>query len=117
VRNAIRYRGAGALTLFLVAEIDERVVGHVAFSPVTISDATNTKDWYGLNEGLSFLKQLRGANCAFVGDSNYYIRFGFKNFPELIYEGVPQEFFLALPFSEKIPQGIVIFHEGFMADS
>ena len=31
-------RAAGVLTLSLVAEIDERVVGHIAFSPVTISD-------------------------------------------------------------------------------
>ncbi|MBN1695747.1 N-acetyltransferase, partial [candidate division WOR-3 bacterium] len=39
-------RAAGALTLSLVAEIDGRVVGHIAFSPVTISDGV--KDWYGL---------------------------------------------------------------------
>ena len=31
-------RAAGALTISLVAEIDGRVVGHVAFSPVSISD-------------------------------------------------------------------------------
>jgi putative acetyltransferase len=109
-------RTAGALTLSLVAEIDEQVVGHIAFSPVTISDGT--KDWYGLgpvsvlpeyhkqgigkaliNEGLSLLKQLGGQGCALVGDPNYYKRFGFKNFPELVHEGVPQEVFLALPFN------------------
>ena len=39
-------RSAGALTLSLVAEVDGRVVGHIAFSPVTISDGT--KNWYGL---------------------------------------------------------------------
>ena len=39
-------RAADALTISLVAEIDGRVVGHIAFSPVTISDGT--KDWYGL---------------------------------------------------------------------
>jgi putative acetyltransferase len=125
-------RAAGALTLSLVAEIDGRVVGHVAFSPVTISDGS--LNWYGLgpvsvlpeyqkqgigksliNEGLSLLKQLGGQGCALVGDSNYYIRFGFKNFPELVHEGVPQEVFLALPFNEKVPQGTVVFHEGFLA--
>jgi len=116
-------RAAGALTLSLVAEIEGRVVGHVA------------KDWYGLgpvsvlpeyqkqgigksliNEGLSLLKQLGGQGCALVGDPNYYKRFGFKNFPELIHEGIPQEVFLVLPFNEKIPQGIVVFHEGFLAN-
>jgi putative acetyltransferase len=125
-------REAGALTLSLVAEIDRLIVGHVAFSPVIISDGT--KEWYGLgpvsvlpeyqkqgigqsliNEGLSLLKQLGGQGCVLVGDPNYYKRFGFKNFPELVHEGVPQEVFLALPFRERIPQGIVVFHEGFMA--
>lgn len=125
-------RVAGALTVSLVAEIDGRVVGHVAFSPVTISDSTT--DWYGLgpisvlpeyhkqgigksliNNGLSMLKELGGQGCALVGDPNYYNRFGFRNYPELIYEGIPQEFFLALPFTNHVPQGIVVFHEGFMA--
>jgi len=125
-------RAAGALALSLVAEIEGRVVGHVAFSPVVISDGT--KDWYGLgpvsvlpeyqrqgigksliNEGLSKLKLSGGQGCALVGDPNYYIRFGFKNFPELVHEGIPQEVFLALPFNERIPRGIVVFHEGFMA--
>ena len=126
-------RAAGALTLSLVAEIDGHIVGHVAFSPVIVSD--DTKEWYGLgpvsvspeyqkqgigksliNEGLSLLKQMGGQGCALVGDPNYYIRFGFKNYPKLVHEGVPQEVFLALPFNEKIPEGIVVFHEGFMAN-
>jgi len=126
-------RSADALTISLVAEIDERVVGHIAFSPVTISDGT--KDWYGLgpisvlpeyqkqgmgksliNEGLSLLKKLGGQGCALVGDSNYYKRFGFKNFPELVHEGVPPEVFFALPFTEKVPRGTVVFHEGFLAE-
>ena len=33
-------RAAEALTVSLVAELDGRVIGHVAFSPVTISDGT-----------------------------------------------------------------------------
>lgn len=126
-------RAAGALTLSLVAEIDGQVVGHMAFSPVTISDGP--KGWYGLgpvsvlpeyqkqgigksliNEGLSLLKDMGGQGCALVGDPNYYKRFGFRNVPGLIHEGVPQEFFLVLPFTEKIPQGIVVFHEGFWAN-
>ena len=92
--NALR--DADALTLSLVAEIEGRVVGHIAFSPVIISDGT--KGWYGLgpvsvlpeyqkqgigksliNEGLSLLKELVGQGCALVGDPNYYKRFGFKN--------------------------------------
>jgi len=33
-------RAAGALTISLVAEMDGRVVGHIAFSPVQMSDGT-----------------------------------------------------------------------------
>ena len=70
-------RAADALTISLVAEIDGQVVGHIAFSPVTISDGA--KGWYGLgplsvlpsyqkqgigkalvNKGLSLLKELDG---------------------------------------------------------
>lgn len=130
--NALR--NAGALTLSLVAELDGRVVGHAAFSPVTMSDGTT--DWYGLgpisvlpdyqqqgigkallNEGLSQLKALGGQGCALVGEPAYYQRFGFKNYPELVHEGIPQEYFMILPFSEKIPQGFIAFHEGFKATS
>lgn len=129
--NALR--AAGVLTASLVAEIDSRIVGHIAFSPVTISDGTI--GWYGLgpisvlpeyhkqgigkslmNNGLSILKELKAKGCALVGDPNYYNRFGFRNYPELIHEGIPQEFFLALPLSDETPQGIVMFHEAFKAN-
>ena len=129
--NALR--AADALTISLVAEIDGRVVGHIAFSPVTVSDGAT--GWYGLgpvsvlpdyqkqsigksliNEGLSLLKEMGGQGCALVGDPNYYKQFGFKNYPELVHEGVPQEVFLALPFTTKIPKGVVVFHDGFWAN-
>jgi putative acetyltransferase len=128
--NALR--NANALTISLVAEVDGRVVGHIAFSPVTISDSS--PNWYGLgpvsvlpeyqkqgigkslvNQGLSLLKALGGKGCALVGDPAYYQRFGFRNIPSLIHDGIPQEVFLALPFDNKIPQGTVMFHEGFLA--
>ena len=129
--NALR--DANALTISLVAEVGEQVVGHIAFSPVTISDGS--LNWYGLGpisvlpeyqkqgigksliyEGLSLLKTLDGKGCVLVGDPNYYERFGFRNIPDLIHEGIPQEVFLALPFSKKIPQGTVVFHKGFLAN-
>ncbi len=125
-------RSANALKISLVAEMDGRVVGHIAFSPVTISDGS--PNWYGLGpvsvspayqkqgigksliqRGLSILKESGGQGCVLVGDPNYYKRFGFKNIPDLVHEGIPQEFFLALPFGGKNPQGTVHFHEGFSA--
>ncbi len=42
----IALRAANALTISLVTEIEGKVVGHIAFSPVTISDGS--PDWYGL---------------------------------------------------------------------
>ena len=39
-------RAVKSLTVSLVAEVDGQVVGHIAFSPVTISDGT--RNWYGL---------------------------------------------------------------------
>ena len=129
--NALR--DANALTISLVAEVDGKVVGHIAFSPVTIADGSF--NWYGLGpisvlpkyqkqgigkslilKGLSLLKDMGGQGCALVGDPNYYKRFGFKNIPDLIHEGIPQEVFLVLPFDEKIPQGTVMFHKGFLAN-
>jgi putative acetyltransferase len=126
-------RAAGALAVSLVAELDGRVVGHIAFSPVTLSDGT--RDWYGLGpvsvlpefqrqgigqalvkEGLSRLKTMQARGCCLVGHPEYYRQFGFRNVPELVLEGVPPEFFFALPFDEPMPQGAVTFHEAFGAN-
>lgn len=68
-----------------------------------------------INRGLSLLKERGGQGCALVGDPNYYKRFGFKNNPELIHEGISQEVFLVLPFTESAPKGTVVFHEAFQA--
>ncbi len=125
-------RAAQALTVSLVAEIDGRVVGHVAFSPVSISDGT--PGWYGLgpvsvlpeyqhrgigkaliHEGLSRLQSMRARGCCLVGYPQYYKKFGFANAPDLVPEGVPPEFFLALSFDANVPRGIVTFHAGFKA--
>jgi putative acetyltransferase len=73
--NALR--DANALTISLVAEVDGKVVGHIAFSPIAISDGS--LNWYGLGpisvlpkyqkqgigkslilKGLSFLKDMGG---------------------------------------------------------
>jgi len=130
--NALR--SSNALTISLVAEIDDQIFGHIAFSPVAISDGTT--DWYGLgpvsvlpahqkqgigktliNEGLSLLKDINAQGCALVGSPDYYKKFGFKNYPKMIHEGIPQEVFLVLHFNEKTPEGIVTFHEAFKAES
>ena len=126
-------RAANALLVSLVAELDGRVIGHIAFSPVTISDGT--RNWYGLGpvsvspeyqrkgvgkalikEGLSRLKNLNAQGCFVVGHPEYYRKFGFRNVPGLVHEGVPQEVFFALFFHGHTPEGTVAFHDGFKAD-
>lgn len=126
-------RKAGVMTISLVAEMDGRVVGHVAFSPVAISDGS--AGWYGvgpisvlpelqrrgigkklMNEGLRRLKAMGAGGCVLVGDPAYYVRFGFKNVPGLTHEGVPAEVTLALAFGERMARGEMKFHEGFGAE-
>lgn len=126
-------RAANALSLSLVAELDGRVVGHIAFSPVTISDGSH--DWYGLGpvsvlpeyqmkgigkalieEGLARLKSMGARGCVLVGHPGYYTKFGFRNTPELAFEGVPPEVFFALSFDGRMPQGTVTYHAAFSAD-
>lgn len=126
-------RAANALTVSLVAELDGRVIGHIAFSPVTISPGT--PNWYGLGpvsvlpeyqrqgigkalikEGLSRLQAMNAQGCCLVGHPDYYRKFGFKNVPGFVHAGVPPEVFFARSFDGHTPQGTVTFHEGFKAD-
>ena len=125
-------RDANVLSVSLVAVSGKRVVGHIAFSPVTVSDGS--QGWYGLGpisvqpelhkqgigkslmqEGLAKLKSMDAKGCILVGDPGYYERFGFRSPPDLVIEGVPQQFVLALPFEEKKASGTVVFHEAFAA--
>ena len=126
--NALR--AAGALSVSLVAELDGQIVGHIAFSPVTIAD--RTPGWYGLGpisvhpefqragigkalitEGLSRLKEMGARGCCLVGHPQYYTRYGFMNVPGMGIAGVPSDVFFGLTFDGKYPQGEVTFHEAF----
>ncbi|AZN69252.1 GNAT family N-acetyltransferase [Acinetobacter haemolyticus] len=128
--NALR--DSNQLTLSLVAESDHQVIGHIAFSPVQISDATT--GWYGLgpisvlpdfqgkgvgakliHAGLEALKDLDALGCVLLGDPKYYGRFGFKADPKLILDGVPAEYFQVLPFYDHTPTGNVTYSDAFNA--
>lgn len=125
-----RLRAAGALTLSLVVESDGVIIGHVAFSPVTVSDGS--ANWYGLGpisvdpyrqgegiggrlveEGLQRLKALGAAGCVLLGDPGYYGRFGFAADPKLTLDGVPPEYFMRVAFSPVYGGGTVSYHPGF----
>lgn len=127
-------RAVDALTLSLVAEEAGCVVGHIAFSPVIVSDGT--PGWYGLGPvsvlperqrrgiggslikgGLARLRALGARGCCLVGHPDYYPRFGFRNAEGLGVDGVPPEAFFVLPFDGPVPRGTVRFHEAFGADA
>lgn len=131
--RALRAAGALTLTLSLVAvDGDEGIVGHVAFSPVTIAGRPGR--WYGLgpisvrpalqrtgigsrlmNEGLARLKALGAEGCVVLGEPAYYGRWGFAVHPGLVYPGVPPEYFMALAFEGEVPRGEVGYHAAFEA--
>ena len=122
-------RAAAALTVSLVAEDADAIVGHVAFSPVSISGADG---WFGLGpvsvvparqgqaigaalivEGLAQLRERGAKGCVLLGDPAYYARFGFAHDPAIIYPGPPPEYFQALAFGDQRATGIVAYHPAF----
>ncbi|MCY1284125.1 Acetyltransferase (GNAT) family protein [compost metagenome] len=125
-------RAAGALTLSLVAELDGTLLGHVALSPVSLSDGT--PGWFGLGPiSVSPAQQGRGigsqlmraalqalqaqgaAGCVLLGDPGFYARFGFRAEPGLVLPEVPPEYFQALSFGAPLPRGVVSYHAAFAA--
>jgi putative acetyltransferase len=123
-------RKAGALAISLVAELGGEIVGHVALSPVSISDGA--AGWYGLGPisvkpelqgkgigsvlmraALQMLRERGAAGCLLVGDPAYYSRFGFKPESSLLLPDVPPQYFQALLFGPSLPRGVVTFHEAF----
>jgi putative acetyltransferase len=125
-----RLRKAGALTVSLAAVEGKEIIGHAAFSPVTI-DGRDIR-WFGLGpvavapqrqrvgvgaklieEGLVQLRQMGANGCVVLGEPAYYGRFGFRAEPRLAYPGPPPEYFQALPFGEAMPGGTVAYHPAF----
>ena len=127
-------RKAGSLTISLVADVEGSVVGHVAVSPVSISDGA--AGWFGLGpisvapqhqrrgvgsllmrEALRVLRQHGALGCVVLGDPEYYGRFGFQAEPTLILPDVPPEYFQAICFDSTLPRGTVSYHEAFNAQA
>ena len=130
VRIIERLRSDGDLTLSLVAEDGERIVGHVAVSPVQISDGS--PGWYGLGPiailpslqrrgiGSRLMQRaiadmrMRGARgLVLLGDPAYYSRFGFEHDPALRYPGPLPEYFQRLAVAGDAPSGTVRYAPAF----
>ncbi|QDT75301.1 GNAT family N-acetyltransferase [Lacipirellula limnantheis] len=127
-------RAAGALTVSLVAEAEGAVVGHVAVSPVTISDGA--LGWYGLGPisvlpawqgrgigsalmraALDAVRQMGAAGCVVLGEPAFYGRFGFKAEPGLVLPEIPPEYFQAISLrGANLPHGSVTYHQAFSAE-
>lgn len=125
-------RKAGALTISLVAEIDGKVVGHIAFSPATIGGSDC--GYYMLGPiavmpdmqrkgigkamiacGIEKLKKLGAGGCVLVGDPAYYLQVGFRHYGDVTMTGVPQKFIMCFPFSDAVPHGEIGHHKAFLA--
>jgi len=131
-----RLRAEDALAISLTAELDGAVIGHVAFSPVVVSDPSIRVLGLGpvavrpeyqqcavggrlIEEGLARARE-RGIDAAVVlGHPNYYPRFGFvaaRAFG-LHYPGpVPDEAFMAaelVPGALACAAGPVHYHPAF----
>lgn len=125
-----RLRKDGDLALSLVAEDGSRIVGHIAFSPVTISDGT--PDWYGLGpvsvcpelhgngiggalirRGIADLRERGAKGIVLLGSTEYYPRFGFAHEPQLTYPGPPPEYFQVLVLDGDLPSGEVAYARAF----
>ena len=125
-------REAGALSVSLVAALDGRIVGHVALSSVALSGGE--AGWFGLGPisvaperqrrglgtrlvraALDELRSRGASGCVLIGDPRFYARVGFVAETSLDYPGVDARYVQALPFGERVPSGVVAFHDAFDA--
>ncbi|RCK27448.1 GCN5 family acetyltransferase [Thalassospira profundimaris] len=123
-------RKSGNLTLSLIAEEDDELVGCIAFSPVRINGVHCA--WYGLGpvavtpdrqgmgigselvqSGIRHLRANDARGCVVLGEPNYYSRFGFAPLPGLKLDGVPDEYFMARPLINDVPTGNVDYDPAF----
>jgi putative acetyltransferase len=123
-------REANSLTVSLVAIEDDRIIGHVAFSPVTVDG--RDQGWFGLGPvavipdrqgegvgsalieaGLARLRARGSSGCVVLGEPAYYLRFGFAADPNLRLAGVPADYFQTLKLNDQRCAGLVNYHPAF----
>lgn len=123
-------RDTNKLELSLVATDNGEVVGHVGFSRIYVNSCDY--GWFGLaplsvhpnyqgcgigetlvKRGIEELQGSGAKGCVLLGNPEYYCKFGFKRDENLILPGVPQSYFLTLPFNDFTPQGNASFDRAF----
>lgn len=125
-----RLRTANALTISLVAATEAGLIGHVAFSPVTVDGREN--GWFGLGpvavlpahqgrgvgtrlieEGMAQLRDLGAKGCVVLGEPALYSRFGFASTPDVWLANVPPQYFCAVRLADGDESGEVKYHPAF----
>lgn len=128
--NALRKDGA--LAVSLVAARNDEIIGHIAFSRVTINNQPG--NWFALgpvsvkpglqslgigsaliHDGIERIKALKADGCVLLGYPAYYRRFGFAHDPQLTCDGQADRYFQQLAFKGTTPRGDVRFHPAFNA--
>ncbi len=119
-------RKSGGLSLSIVAEVDSQIVGHIAFSPLTMQP--EMKNWYCLaplavatafrrqsiakqlmKAGLAGLKKRGAQGCVVVGEPLYYQPLGFTHSPLITLADVPDEYLLQQSFEDPLHHSVQIF--------
>jgi putative acetyltransferase len=123
-------REAGELTVSLVAEDEDVIVGHVAFSPVTIDGVHG--GWFGLGpisvrhdrqrqgigkaliaRGLELLKEQGARGAALIGNPEIYGRAGFESDGQLAYGDLDRRLVQRLILAGPAPSGELKFAPAF----
>lgn len=121
-----RLRSDGDLAISLVALAEERIVGHVAFSPVSITEAKG--EWFGLGpisidpemqkqgigrsliaEGLDYLRRRGAAGCVLIGNPEVYRSSGFVSDGRISWRDVPAEYVQYNSLSGDLPRGEITY--------
>jgi putative acetyltransferase len=124
-----KLRADGDLHLSLVATQDDEIIGHIAFSPVTLDGISD--NWFGLGPisvaiphqktgigsaliraGFDWLHTQNAKGCVLIGDPNYYSRFGFISTGTLSYQNLPPELVQWIGWSGNTASGVVRFSRG-----
>ncbi|EJC76536.1 N-acetyltransferase [Rhizobium hidalgonense] len=125
-----KLRMSGDLAISLVAEEDREILGHVAFSPVTIEGVHD--DWFGLGpisvtparqrqgiggaliaRGLELLKEMGASGCALIGNPDVYGSAGFSSDGRLSYHDLDTRLVQRIVFRGPAPSGALRFAPAF----
>lgn len=128
-----RLRDVNALSLSLVAVIDDEVVGQITFSEALITETEG--QWMALGpvsvlprlqsegiggalikEGLAQVKSDGALGCILTGNPQYYQRFGFEFSNANAPLNEPEEFFMLKLLGDQKPVGRFSFHPAFYGE-